>query len=138
MKVVVRRKDEKCHVILFKQKTAYEDRISDWSSDVCSSDLRRVVGTDARQWLDFGGRSEGGDGPRAQRTGIEGLPVDWKSVVSGKSVSVRVDLGGRRIIQTNTPTCNRHLTSNCPKLIINQSPQLSIPNSPLCNSDSRS
>src|SRR3546814_9158015 len=30
----------------FKQKTAYEMRISDWSSDVCSSDLRllRVEG----------------------------------------------------------------------------------------------
>src|SRR3546814_1424891 len=26
--------------IFFKQKTAYEMRISDWSSDVCSSDLR--------------------------------------------------------------------------------------------------
>src|SRR3546814_20474909 len=26
----------------FKQKTAYEMRISDWSSDVCSSDLRCV------------------------------------------------------------------------------------------------
>src|SRR3546814_8199665 len=25
----------------FKQKTAYEMRISDWSSDVCSSDLNR-------------------------------------------------------------------------------------------------
>src|SRR3546814_2427940 len=25
---------------VFKQKTAYEVRISDWSSDVCSSDLR--------------------------------------------------------------------------------------------------
>src|SRR3546814_7626304 len=25
----------------FKQKTAYEMRISDWSSDVCSSDLKR-------------------------------------------------------------------------------------------------
>src|SRR3546814_4805116 len=27
----------------FKQKTAYEMRISDWSSDVCSSDLQRVA-----------------------------------------------------------------------------------------------
>src|SRR3546814_19549052 len=27
-------------LIFFKQKTAYELRISDWSSDVCSSDLR--------------------------------------------------------------------------------------------------
>src|SRR3546814_10230525 len=29
-----------CFVFFFKQKTAYEMRISDWSSDVCSSDLR--------------------------------------------------------------------------------------------------
>src|SRR3546814_3630322 len=27
----------------FKQKTAYEMRISDWSSDVCSSDLLRLA-----------------------------------------------------------------------------------------------
>src|SRR3546814_10685932 len=29
-------------VFFFKQKTAYEMRISDWSSDVCSSDLKTV------------------------------------------------------------------------------------------------
>src|SRR3546814_1310642 len=32
----------RCYVldgVVFKQKTAYEMRISDWSSDVCSSDL---------------------------------------------------------------------------------------------------
>src|SRR3546814_7271126 len=28
-----------CFSFFFKQKTAYEMRISDWSSDVCSSDL---------------------------------------------------------------------------------------------------
>src|SRR3546814_9299676 len=28
-----------CLFFFFKQKTAYEMRISDWSSDVCSSDL---------------------------------------------------------------------------------------------------
>src|SRR3546814_6892534 len=33
-----------CDVFFFfKQKTAYEMRISDWSSDVCSSDLELVV-----------------------------------------------------------------------------------------------
>src|SRR3546814_6533267 len=31
----------------FKQKTAYEMRISDWSSDVCSSDLGGAVGNRA-------------------------------------------------------------------------------------------
>src|SRR3546814_6604880 len=30
----------------FKQKTAYEMRISDWSSDVCSSDLKRTPEAD--------------------------------------------------------------------------------------------
>src|SRR3546814_1727796 len=29
-------------VFFFKQKTAYEMRISDWSSDVCSSDLKEM------------------------------------------------------------------------------------------------
>src|SRR3546814_13595479 len=37
-------------IIFFKQKTAYEMRVSDWSSDVCSSDLeidfRLVFGCD--------------------------------------------------------------------------------------------
>src|SRR3546814_7474485 len=32
------------YFFFFKQKTAYEMRISDWSSDVCSSDLRRTAG----------------------------------------------------------------------------------------------
>src|SRR3546814_9496921 len=31
-----------CFFFFFKQKTAYEMRISDWSSDVCSSDLDPV------------------------------------------------------------------------------------------------
>src|SRR3546814_7246719 len=31
-----------CLVFFFKQKTAYEMRISDWSSDVCSSDLEAL------------------------------------------------------------------------------------------------
>src|SRR3546814_5151958 len=33
-----------CYFFFFKQKTAYEMRISDWSSDVCSSDLVLVLG----------------------------------------------------------------------------------------------
>src|SRR3546814_7956429 len=33
-----------CMFFFFKQKTAYEMRISDWSSDVCSSDLKESEG----------------------------------------------------------------------------------------------
>src|SRR3546814_6564051 len=36
-------------VFFFKQKTAYEMRISDWSSDVCSSDLLGFMIVDAAQ-----------------------------------------------------------------------------------------
>src|SRR3546814_1508351 len=42
-------------VFFFKQKTAYEMRISDWSSDVCSSDLYSSNNYLAR---DLGSRSE--------------------------------------------------------------------------------
>src|SRR3546814_3264954 len=52
-------------VYLFKQKTAYEVRISDWSSDVCSSDLVRrrrhpagFDGVDPGQRRGIGLRSE--------------------------------------------------------------------------------
>src|SRR3546814_6796789 len=41
----------------FKQKTAYEMRISDWSSDVCSSDLR-AADADGGQVDDGGGDSD--------------------------------------------------------------------------------
>src|SRR3546814_5154113 len=34
-----------CFFFFFKQKTAYEMRISDWSSDVCSSDLLGRIGS---------------------------------------------------------------------------------------------
>src|SRR3546814_6886911 len=41
------------YFFFFKQKTAYEMRISDWSSDVCSSDLLFIVGLElspSRLW----------------------------------------------------------------------------------------
>src|SRR3546814_14005963 len=47
-------------IFFFKQKTAYEMRISDWSSDVCSSDLHRGE----RQLVE------------AERDAVRELPVD--------------------------------------------------------------
>src|SRR3546814_16952280 len=96
-------------------------RISDWSSDVCSSDLplrgdvvRRGFGGEHR---DVGaGVGPEGDGPERRLHMAATLPAgrdaiaqvdravrrragDRKSVVEGKRVSVRVDLGGRRLIK---------------------------------------
>src|SRR3546814_14053229 len=48
-------------VFFFKQKTAYEMRISDWSSDVCSSDLNNLQLVDepfVAQLLHFLGKCE--------------------------------------------------------------------------------
>src|SRR3546814_20760590 len=95
-------------------------RISDWSSDVCSSDLLLIVDEFEMprlvKGLDIGvsdylmkpiDANELLARVRIQvrrrryqdrlRTNYERR--DRKSVVSGKSVSVRVDLGGRRIIK---------------------------------------
>src|SRR3546814_14761314 len=95
-------------------------RISDWSSDVCSSDLggTKELLTNALRtclWVDDGEVDQAigiaplgriieacriyreGAGRDAQKEARK--PQDRKSVVEGKSVSVRVDLGGRRIIK---------------------------------------
>src|SRR3546814_16736112 len=100
-------------------------RISDWSSDVCSSDLRvrSVVSAIPRHSAPAGrterGTSRGDDydaDPILNPDSVEDRrfrnpwdlsevrtfsrsKADRKSVGSGKSVSVRVDLGGRRIIK---------------------------------------
>src|SRR3546814_15154255 len=76
-------------------------RISDWSSDVCSSDLgphrdMPVLVGKARLAQPQARRVDDG---RDRRHDTALSAPDRKSVVSGKSVSVRVDLGGRRIIK---------------------------------------
>src|SRR3546814_10804400 len=43
-----------CFFFVFKQKTAYEMRISDWSSDVCSSDLAVLADTLPCPFIDQG------------------------------------------------------------------------------------
>src|SRR3546814_7341737 len=69
-------------VCFFKQKTAYEMRISDWSSDVCSSDLAGVVPGGLRRGVEdrpgCGGRRAheyGGRHPRMIDPGILQFPV---------------------------------------------------------------
>src|SRR3546814_11829401 len=104
-------------------------RISDWSSDVCSSDLAfphiggdrheaafllveieevrlvwhahqaAVVAVDPVVVIAGGARGAAALGQHGSVANIVKLEQDRKSVVWGKSVSVRVDLGGGRIIK---------------------------------------
>src|SRR3546814_6812552 len=72
----------------FKQKTAYEMRISDWSSDVCSSDLadagaRGTIALGDRTWRSRRRKAlrllpEQRDGGDAGTTGCEGGPAGSK------------------------------------------------------------
>src|SRR3546814_21124002 len=109
----------------FKQKTAYDMRISDWSSDVCSSDLTGGAGRRAdRDGHPHASHSRRGRWsfpcclgthwarsrrlygnsrrPPWERESGGIRPVDRKSVVEGTSGSVRVDLGGRRMHKPKT------------------------------------
>src|SRR3546814_18975789 len=125
--MIVKKSDKKI-VFLFKQKTAYEMRISDWSSDVCSSDLvSRLAGSPNARGFDrsfallpgahnhFG---KGGFGPDDHpntaalysQNGVR-VGVDRKCVVYGKSLSVRVDFGGILLFKTNISTYYIHITS---------------------------
>src|SRR3546814_2017534 len=72
-----------CCFFFFKQKTAYDMRITDWSSDVCSSDLpfrlrlRADCGGDGRRaaGLGRGNRVERDRDPAIRPRGdVEGLP----------------------------------------------------------------
>src|SRR3546814_15111781 len=122
-------------------------RISDWSADVCSSDLLARAdsysGLNCSASLQIVSRSVSFSGAAAlcaiaeeltqapssaaeqhdhnvlrvsnilrprENTDKDGrMMLDRKSVVSGKSVSVRVDLGGRRTIKKK-PTRMRFIT----------------------------
>src|SRR3546814_13811359 len=120
-------------VCFYKRKTAYEVRISVLSSDVCSSDLRALRWSAAA-----GGRRPCSGQPArvALRRRADGQPrlpsphrgaappargrrplrpdprEDRTRVASGKSVSVRVDHGGRRSITKKNPNKQNNIYYN--------------------------
>src|SRR3546814_10211649 len=76
----------------FKQKTAYEMRISDWSSDVCSSDLS-------------GAAVAGGVGLVVVRSGVQDrrrpIGIEQRILALGER-------GGRNLLLQRTRTRRRH------------------------------
>src|SRR3546814_8887701 len=60
-------------LFFFKQKTAYELRISDWSSDVCSSDLGRFLplcNKNREKLISEAKASNGGEKPIRERMAV--------------------------------------------------------------------
>src|SRR3546814_8175634 len=83
----------------FKQKTAYEMRISDWSSDVCSSDLMMDIGAARldrdRHAVALPERDRGG------AVGKEEFGIDH---VEGKAFAQRIDHRHQRADQRRDMT----------------------------------
>src|SRR3546814_2315609 len=102
-----------CVFFFFKQKTAYEMRISDWSSDVCSSDLRSAPAR--RRCRRCTGRRRRPGRWRCRRWPVERRKRRFRSEERrvGKECAVRVDLGGRRIIKKKTTHTRTRTTTLC-------------------------
>src|SRR3546814_6970909 len=92
-----------CLFFFFKQKTAYEMRISDWSSDVCSSDLYRPGPMDNIPM--FGRRKNGHEEieyPHALLEGIlketYGIFVYQEQVMQAAQILAGYSLGDRKSV----------------------------------------
>src|SRR3546814_16188937 len=88
----------------FKQKTAYEMRISDWSSDVCSSDLATADGTatESEDYVSSSGTVSFSAGEVAKP-----ITIDIKSTATtGRDFTVQLSRSEhRRVGQERVSTC---------------------------------
>src|SRR3546814_2712430 len=94
-------------VFFFKQKTAYEMRISDWSSDVCSSDLISDERSDEKvsDIRLFGSRTSCSI---AKPSCIFGMaPSDGRPSLRPTSSGVRITLNNCSRPRTNNAANNR-------------------------------
>src|SRR3546814_7326305 len=98
-----------CIFFFFKQKTAYEMRISDWSSDVCSSDLKVTSKVKREMPVPVSG-SEGARGavkpissrpPISSRRYEDGIVAPWGQLIRAIRVCRRrvVTTSGRPIVR---------------------------------------
>src|SRR3546814_1887437 len=80
--------DVLCFFLFFKQKTAYEMRISDWSSDVCSSDLQDIP---KLRYMPISPGSRGRNQP-PPTSGNNPIAVSGMANIS-RSVAMRCEIG---------------------------------------------
>src|SRR3546814_3564408 len=85
------------YIFFFKQKTAYEMRISDWSSDVCSSDL---------SGLHHRIRRRRASAPAPARAACNAGPRSRRRFRSDGSIEQRLKIGRAHVL---TPATNAHL-----------------------------
>src|SRR3546814_2861538 len=108
---------------VFKQKTAYEMRISDWSSDVCSSDLNLYVD---------GGTSPDLEGGKELAEAFGGaLPaVMWDGLDDGQTPAV-LTVAGTPGWSVNLPRQGADATEGTPSPLDVPAPEGSILDGPI-------
>src|SRR3546814_9583400 len=79
----------------FKQKTAYEMRISDWSSDVCSSDL--MAKHKVKNAVEFIGRFEEVVARAAAERGIDGVVCGHIHTAEFRRFGTEGKVGGKQV-----------------------------------------
>src|SRR3546814_1904757 len=80
----------------FKQKTAYEVRISDWSSDVCSSDLVEMIGVQP-----------------AQAGDVDAVPVNHPGMIDQAQDERRLDREGHIASKSEERRVGKECVSTC-------------------------
>src|SRR3546814_5622628 len=86
----------------FKQKTAYEMRISDWSSDVCSSDLLELP--IAEMGLPIRAETRTGDTPQGKRQRQRRTPPHIL-LTTPESLALLLRSEERRVGKEGVSTC---------------------------------
>src|SRR3546814_9730563 len=93
----------------FKQKTAYEMRISDWSSDVCSSDLGWFVLSHTM----LHSRRIGADSARGTCTRDEPTRCGWSPTVKTNAARAVVARSSHRRIDPRRSSEERRVGKEC-------------------------
>src|SRR3546814_2559272 len=125
-------------VFFFKQKTAYEMRISDWSSDVCSSDLEAIVqrtnsdlansfGNLAQRTLSFIKKNLDGRLPHGERTDADhelltlvtqAVATEFPATMQDFALSQAIDIWLRAVF-----ACNAYIDPQAPWTLRKNDPQ---------------
>src|SRR3546814_41644 len=89
-----------CCVFFVEQKTAYEMRISDWSSDVCSSDLKELASADLGKTPKAFTSLKGANAPALKfPTGTIRWTTPWEDIAKEHGSNNDLDAIGSRFRQ---------------------------------------
>src|SRR3546814_20221072 len=123
-------------LFFFKQKTAYEVRINDWSSDVCSSDPLEAVATAKRifargcaiEVLHPRRRYDPGRHPEAAVTALDFVEdarraKSAKETAAGRQGKKALGItGGRQMVYSDEDLINAYATMMCEQRSLREEP----------------